>query len=315
MAQESAKKPSKLQVNVKVTGEGKAPPLAAYLFSPSGQAIANAPVENGRASLPVPAELNGRRLSLFIAPRHADEQAAPAAAALRRAGAVERDVRYLIERPTVDLQIPIDIIPLFCACHVRGRLVKRVLLPNGTIGEQVVCNARVHICEVDRLPILIERLPDRDIFRLRDDLLELLRRPVPPPPPEPFPPVPGPFPPGPGPVPPGPAPEPLMMGARSSSPAMRMAMAAPAHAAAQAGEAAASPMAERAMLTLQTVGTATQLRRHLVEISDLIRIYLCELRWLWWWFRVDCLWTVDVDEHGRFDAWIFYRCNDHPDLY
>lgn len=317
MAQESAKKPSKLQVNVKLTGEGKAPPLAAYLFSPSGQAIASAPVENERASLPVPADLDGRRLSLFIAPRQAEEQGAPAAASLRRLGAVERGIRYLVDRPAIDLQIPIEIIPPLCVCHVRGRLVKRVLLPDGTIREHAVCNARVHICEVDRIPILIERLPDRDILRLRDDLLEILRRRVPPPPPpEPFPPVPGPFPPGP--FPPVPGPDPFMMSGRSMSPPERFAMAAPAREAAQARAMmfeAASPVAERAMLALRAETSATQLRRHLVDISDLIRIYFCELRWLWWLFRVDCLWTVDVDEHGRFDRWIYYRCGDQPDLY
>jgi hypothetical protein len=315
MAQESAKKASKLQVNVKITGEGKAPPLAAYLFSPSGQAIASAPVENGRASLPVPAELNGRRLSLFIAPRQAEEQAAPAAASLRRLGAVERGIRYLVDRPAIDLQIPIDIIPPLCFCHVRGRLVKRVLLPDGTIREQAVCNARVHICEVDRIPIVIARLPDRDIFRLRDELLEVLgRRVPPPPPPEPFPPFPGPFPP----VPPGPGPDPFLTGMPSPGSAMRMAMAAPQRAAVEPRAVAfeaASPIAERAMLTLKTVTSASQLRRQFADLSEIIRIYLCELRWLWPWFRVDCLWTVDVDAHGYFDRWIFYRCGDQPDLY
>jgi hypothetical protein len=105
---------------------------------------------------------------------------------------------------------------------------------------------------------------------------------------------------------------------RTMTPAMRMTMAAPARASAQAGAAmseAASPMVERAMLTLSAATSATQLRRHLVGIADLIRIHLCELRWIWSWFRVDCLWTVEVDEHGHFDRWIFYRCGDQPDLY
>jgi hypothetical protein len=309
------KKPSRLQVNIALTGEGKAPPLAAYLFSPSGEAIAAGPVENGRASLPVPAELDGRRLSLFVSPRPEGEGAAPAAASLRRLGAVERTIRYLVDKPTLDLRIPIDIIPPLCVCHVRGRLVKRVTLPDGTVREQAVCNARVHICEVDRIPIIIGRLPDRDIFRLRDNLLEILRRPVPPPPlPEPFPPVPGPFPPGPvppGPFPPGPEMEPFVVGMRSAAqPVMRMA-AAPARTALEV----ARPTAERAMLTLSAATSAAQLRRQLVDIADLVRIYICELRWLWWWFKVDCLWTVEVDAHGRFDTWIFYRCGDQPDLY
>jgi hypothetical protein len=307
MAQDSTKKP-KLQVNVKLSGEGKAPPLAAYVFSPSGQSIGSAPVEDGRALISIPQDLNGRRLALFVGPRPGDAQSAPTAASLRRLGAIERDIRWLTDSPAVDLHIPIDIIPLFCACHVRGRLIKRVALPDGTIREQAVCNARVHICEVDRLPIIIDRLPDIDIFRLRDDLLEILGRPVPPPPPpEPFPPVPGPqpgpFPPGP--LPPGPGPDPF----RSIMPAMARPVMG-------ATRGAISDVVERSRLTLSAATSATQLRRHLVDIADLVRIHICHLRWLWWWYRTDCLWTVETDAQGRFDAWIFYRCGtDQPDLY
>jgi hypothetical protein len=300
-------KNTRLQVNVKLEGEDKAPPLAAYLFSPSGKPIGHAPVEGGRATFDVPQELDGQRLSLFVGPRPEKQEAAPPARSLRRLGAFEQGFRYLRERPMVDVRIPIDILPLLCACHVRGRLVKRVTLPDGTISEQAVCNARVHICEVDRIPWIIARLPDRDILRLRDDLLELIGRPIlPPPPPEPFPPVPEPGPgpiPGPGPTPgprPGPRPQELARG-----------MAAARHAI--AGQ--ATPIAERTMLALRSERSAVQLRRSLIDLGDLIRIFLCELRWLWWWFDVDCLWTVETDAHGRFDRWIFYRCGDQPDLY
>jgi hypothetical protein len=301
-------KSSKLQVNVKLEGEDKAPPLEAYLFSPSGKPLAHAPVEGGRATFDVPPELDGQRLLLFVGARPVKFDAAPPPGSLRRLGAFEQGFRYLRERPVIDVRLPIDVISLLCACHVRGRLVKRVTLPDGTIAEQVVCNARVHICEVDRIPLLIAKLPDTDIFRLRDDLLELIDRPVlPPPPPEPFPPVPEP-----GPVPgprPGPRPELISRGM----------MTAPGSAGGAAARhvmsGAASPIAERTLLALRGHRSAVQLRRHLVEINDLIRIYLCELRWLWWWLDADCLWTVDADEHGRFDTWIWHRCSDQPDLY
>jgi hypothetical protein len=54
--------------------------------------------------------------------------------------------------------------------------------------NRAVCNARVHICEVDRLPLWILQLPVGDIFRLRDDLLAALRNvPIPHPGPGPDP--------------------------------------------------------------------------------------------------------------------------------
>lgn len=71
---------------------------------------------------------------------------------------------------------------------MRGRVVKRTYSPGGVVIDAPVCNARVHICEVDRLPWIILRIPDPDIFRLRDDLLERLRTPFP------WPPVPNPDP-------------------------------------------------------------------------------------------------------------------------
>jgi hypothetical protein len=305
-------KGSKLQVNVKLEGDDKAPPLAAYLFSPSGRPIGHAPVENGRATFDVPPEFDGQRLQVFVGARPAKLEGAMPAAALRRLGAYEQGFRFLRESPVIDLHIPIDIISLLCACHVRGRLVKRVTLPDGTIGEQVVCNARVHICEVDRIPILIAKLPDPDIFRLRDDLLDLIGRPVIPPPPEPFPPVP---PPGPFPGPrPGPRPE---FAALRATMAHHLGHGEGSGAAGAARRATSRPgsIGESAMLALRDQRSALQLRRHLVEISDLIRIYLCELRWLWWWLETDCLWTVEADEHGRFDTWIWHRCTDQPDLY
>jgi hypothetical protein len=51
---------------------------------------------------------------------------------------------------------------------------------SGTTHELPVCNARVHICEVDALPRLILRLPDDIIRRIRDELLVEVRRPWPP---------------------------------------------------------------------------------------------------------------------------------------
>jgi hypothetical protein len=65
----------------------------------------------------------------------------------------------------------------------------------GATQDMPVCGARVHICEVDRWPLIIARLPDHEILRLRDDLIDILRHPRLPKTRPPFP-----FPPGPGPL-------------------------------------------------------------------------------------------------------------------
>lgn len=74
-------------------------------------------------------------------------------------------------------------------CWVKGRLVKRLRLPDGRTLPLPIGHARVSLCEIDRWPILIGRLPDPDSLRLRDEILDRLRQPVPLPGPipEPFP--------------------------------------------------------------------------------------------------------------------------------
>ena len=71
---------------------------------------------------------------------------------------------------------------------MRGRVVRPVLI-GGVLHDMPVCNARVHICEVDRLWWLIPRLPDPIINRIRDEILEQIEwppRPIPIPDPPPF---------------------------------------------------------------------------------------------------------------------------------
>ncbi len=75
----------------------------------------------------------------------------------------------------------------WCDCRVRGHVIKVETL-GGVTYEKPVCHARVHICEVDRLPWIIAQLPDDIILRLRDELLEAIRWPIPiPDPPGPWP--------------------------------------------------------------------------------------------------------------------------------
>ena len=59
---------------------------------------------------------------------------------------------------------------LWCMCRVRGRVVRPVTI-NGITYDMPVCHARVHICEVDPFWILVSRLPDDVIWRLRDELI------------------------------------------------------------------------------------------------------------------------------------------------
>ena len=146
-------------------------PLAAYVFDARGQLVHRAEVRDGTVELPLPPDAIGRA-RVFIAPVDAkiDTQGLTAAQ-LRRLGAYEPVLQA--GGPPIDrIEIPGNIIDIwpFCFCWVHGKVVRYS-------DNRAVCNARVHICEVDRIPLWIVNLADAHIFRLRDDLLEVLRNP------------------------------------------------------------------------------------------------------------------------------------------
>ena len=295
----------RLKIKLTLSDQGETPPLQAYAFTPQGKLLGSAPLEKGGAAVDVPTELDGRMLEVILGPRPDEGQPVPTAAALKRMGGYASSTRLLGKTPVFELQVPSRIFPRWCLCFVRGRLVKRFTLPDGTPRELPVCNARVHICEVDRIPWVIAKIPDRDILRLRDDLLDKLRvRP---------------------PIPPIPDPGPLAGNGPVVDPGLR-ATGLPAHAASHAMPATApapqrvqtSSFADSLSATAATLATShsmAQIRNQLAGLSSLIAIHLCDLVYLWPWFRVDCLTVVDTDCDGRFNTLIFHDCADQPDLY
>lgn len=276
----------RLQIKIDFTDKGDAPPLQAYAFTNQGRLVGSAPVERGLAAVEIPVDLDGRMIEVILGPQVEKGQPSPSSAILKRAGSYMNSIRFLAKTPSLEIKIPSIIFPKWCLCLVRGKLVKRITLPDGTVKEQPVCNARVNICEVDRIRLVIEKLPDLEIFRLRDDLLEKLRVI-----PRPKPPVPGPNP-----------------GALTGLIRARV----------ESGDSLVTALSasQRQSVTALTLSNeVVQLRSRLIDLSSLIIIYLCDLFYLWHFFTTDCRTTVEVNHEGRFNAVIFYDCKDQPDLY
>ncbi len=278
-----SKKSSRLHINLNFTGKGQAPPLQAYVFSKDGKLLGSEPVEKESVAVALPVALDGRNVDVILGPQVEEDQPAPTAAALKRMGAYVKPTQYLVKKPELELNIPVGIFPSWCLCFVHGRLVKRVTLPDGTIGEWPICNARVHICEVDYIPLVIAKLPDPLILQLRDDLLEKLKV-------------------IPWPIPPIPDPGPLRLAEQIESPQLRSISSF------SAGQ-------QQSVTALAGVTAVSQIRYQLANLSEIIKIYLCDWLYLWPFFRKDCLTTVEVDSEGRFSAIIAYDCKDKPDLY
>lgn len=277
--------------------------LVAYARDRGGEIVASAPIEAGAFELGLEAKRVGE-LQLLIAPARPDlGERLPTATELARLRPYEPVLRLQADRRQYELEpIPAALsrLWLFCSCRVRGRVVKPVGPAGGPTIDMPVCDARVHICEVDPIWILLRRLPDPLLLRLRDELLEAIRKPWPPPPP------------GPGPLRElgeaaqlERAPRPQAIGRPPAAPAPSP----------QPARTAPTQLSSEAEATLAS-SSATTLRSELLTHVELIRPYLCWWEWLWpWWWSCDELAVVETDENGRFDVTVWYLCGDQPDLY
>ena len=313
--------PKSFTISVGFEGKPDKPiDVAAYLFDGNGSLLASAPIKDGKATLA--AEGVTRRTRLLIGPAlgAGERDTPPTLAALEALDAYRPKWRFDPDRSAYELAaIPGVLWPHWplCHCRVRGRVLKRTYSPGGVVIDAPVCNARVHICEVDRLPWIILRIPDPDIFRIRDDLLERLRQPFP------WPPIPD----------PGPRREipidiraaidvrqlnvrQLVGGSRLEEVALNPQPLPPVETPFMAGRSLARDVPQALHFALAS-GTASVIRRTLLDHLDLIRPWICHWPWLHpWFYRCDELRVVTTDDDGRFDTTIWYPCGgDRPDLY
>lgn len=301
----------KIELEKPVAGE-----LHAYAYDRNGRLTAREPVRGGEVSLPLN-EKQARESRVFIAPSSDEKQ--PSLRTMQRLQGHELVLANGLRGPLIDnVRIPSRVIDWwpFCLCPVRGRVV-RAVGPPGQTQDRPVCGARVHICEVDRWPYIIAKLPDRDLLRLRDDLLHAVLRKIP--------------------VPPRPEPDPdPILRARSplrfhEAPGAAVGISPQPQpnlgrgARVQADLVALNPQPLPPGMAMQLQGTPlagltatsiNQVRSALLLNIDSLKYYLCLWPWWWWRFRSDEVAVVETDAFGRFEALLAHRCNgDQPDLY
>jgi hypothetical protein len=312
-----------VNINLKGAAEGEKPPeIAAYIFDSTGRFLTTAEIQEGKVEVEIPSEITGRTARIFIGPKLGEEPVT--LPVIKSKGGYEKRVRIDSKKPRVDIAIVASIWKIWwlCSCVVRGRLVKRITMPDGTTREMPICNSRVTICEVDSIPKIIFRLPDDLLYKLKDIIIR-----------EPFP-----FPPGPDPVPdpipdpwPGPDPSPE---ARVILDNLRLSRVERNSPLTEKVEAAIS--SERKSITqlesiskqninisakvetLKLASSTAELRNRIADLGELIRPLFCALPWIdpYIKYNVNCFKTVPVDENGRFETTIYYPClGDKPDLY
>ncbi|MFO0577550.1 MAG: hypothetical protein U1A78_26395 [Polyangia bacterium] len=293
--------------------------LSGFLFDARGKLLARAPVRDGRVVLEVEPERLARARFL-VAPTSANLPEAPTPDAMRRAAAYEPPLR--IDPQTRTYKLP-ALLPdlwkkwLLCLCRVPGRVVRPIEI-QGKIHELPVCHARVHVCEVDPWPLILARIPDRTLLKIRDELLRARPVIVRPPHPEPD---------------PGPLRARLSVAALAEAETTeRLRGEALALTAEEMDElAAADPDKAVSLLRFTApvpaalpaplrdalhVESAAAIRTALLRNAEALMPWLCTCPWVWPLLRRDEVATLITDDHGRFEARLFYPCKgDHPDVY
>lgn len=334
-----------VKVRLEQAKDKELPEVMVYAFDRTGQFLTSALLpkgEQGEVEMELPPELRGTTVRVLLGPpleEDLDEMPSwmaelmrggegqkkvPSPTVLVRKGVYEKRVRLHTEREMLNAAIfPHDWTKwLICPCVVRGRLVKHLTLPDGTTEDLGVCHACVKIYEVDKFPKLILRMPERNLFQMRDDLLTIIEKwppelPLKELPPEYEPRV----------WPPPPPPSPVLYGALGPTSPIHLAKKP------RYGISSVNPQPEpsevfrteiqTAPLKLQIMGelepilmarSATQLRTALIAKADVLVQLACI--WEWLHFHTDLLKCVCTDEQGRFETTIWYPCGgDKPDIY
>lgn len=313
----------------KANFEGKAdkyPEVQVYFFDRSGQLKASAPLKDGQVELGV-GDIRGGRI--FFAPAFPKEvdkgirlDDMSYAQAYEPVWKWEKDKRVYEFLPIPRVQWENW---FWRHCRVRGKVIKSLNL-SGINYELPVVGARVHIDEVDKIKLLLPRIPEESIFRLRDELIELLEQPrtkFPWPPPEP---------------------DPWWMEGealvkenlalpRSRTQSTSMAASLFGKASLVSINPQPEPPGPRMALKskqspmLQTLSAETQtalfsnstqaVRKALIDNASILQPYLCFIPWLsrYLYLREE-LATAITDDQGHFDTLISYLIfGDHPDIY
>lgn len=169
-----------------------------HVFDSAGKPLKSTKVKNGKAGLPLEI-LQEKGIKILISPALPSKRK-PTIEGLKAGGAFEP--RFEVDPAKSKLKlypIPIEKIKLwlFCPCTVKGKVVRPIIV-NSKIVNKSVCGAKVHICEVDKLYLLIPHIPKDVLIRFRDELIKdwdryrtppdfpKVKFPWPPPPPDPY---------------------------------------------------------------------------------------------------------------------------------
>ncbi|MEI7897867.1 MAG: hypothetical protein WCJ26_12585 [bacterium] len=261
--------------------------LEALLFHSNGRLLERKSVTEGVFSMSLPSEAF-RTSRLFICPVNpkSNNEDIQLADVLRR-----NPYEPIIPTKISDI-IKLNPIPeliwchwFFCHCHIHGRVWNHRCDP-----PSLVPHARIHICEVDSVLYWIHRLPEIDIFKIRDDIRHLIAIPE-------IDPIPG----------PDPGPERYIK--KSVISVLEKKIELPDI---EAVKRLKDNMPSKNLMQFYST-SAAHVREYLLENIHYFRPLFCHFHW--WWLRCDEIGVVETNDFGAFEMDYWYFCWDKPDLY
>ncbi len=275
-----------LSLKVKFDGSPKEKiGIAAYVFDSKGELIETAAVKNDRIDLKLSSVEDLRYSRMFIAPVSINEISEPREASLEirdmlARNAYEPQINTIASGITELLPIPEFHWEYWCwiACRIRGRVVKPIQINNPGNEDMPVCRARVHICEVDAIRLILPIIPDDILVDLRDFIIDFPEPPIP------------------NPTPPFIVREPSLLSELKTPRVEKL---------------------DNHVIKSFSVESPQLIREALINNFTILHPYLCLFPRFWpYFYRCDELRTVLTDSQGRFDTTIFYQCgSDKPDIY
>lgn len=272
-------------------------PLSAFLFHRNGSFIQEAPVTKEQAEFKNPGA-DPRELRVFVAP--AREQGAPPPTRpedLEPLKPYEAILSREARGALTILPIPSAISRwwLRCSCRVTGQISKWFRI-NDSWQDRPICQARVHICDIDAIWYWIYRIPDHVILKVPELVLE----------PQRVPPIPIPD--------PGPLRE-IGLGQAGAGEPVAFQTRSLEVQKADAGQ--QLPVLSEDIQKQLRSGNVDLIRETVANHFQLFHPYFC--LYPWWWphfYHCDEIAVTYTDLNGRFDKLVRYPCHgDHPDIY
>ena len=301
--------PVQVSVTLQASPKGEAPPQAvAYAFTDTGHFLARVALDaKGTGTLTVPSAQSPQQIRVVVGPdisEQANTARVPTLSELTRRGAQEQFIRTGPDAKGLKAVFTIPPNIWICwirICFVKGTLLKR-LYSSGIAIDYPVCGANVQIWEVEPIYLLIAKLADVQLEKIRQYMLN----------PQPLPPGPDPGPErfsfndvafNPQPDPPG-DPNPFRsLGqievARPISTLQEFSVASPEF-----------ENVHRAALS----GNLASLRQSLVTVNEAaVRYIFCLL--FPWLITKRLIGTLSTDRCGQFQGFVFLSCYETPNLY